>query len=800
MTRTTTAIRTIDWARAKTFPPFTRVAVLGAGTMGSQIAAHMANAGANVLLLDIAPGDGKDANSIVEGAFKRTRKLKPDPFFTPEIASRIELGNFDDDFARLADMEWIVEAVVERRDIKQGLMKRIEDVVGPDTVITSNTSGIPIREVAEGRSESFRKRFMGTHFFNPPRYLPLFELIPTEDTDWEIVERIAGFARTNLGKGVVVAKDSPYFIGNRIGIFAMMTAMKERVDNGFTIEEIDALTGPLVGHPKSATFRTADVVGLDVMKDVIDNLFEAVPGDEDRELFRSPRELDLLVENGALGAKTKAGFYRKEGKEIKSIDAASGAYESAQPLDLPDLEAIRSVGGLHKRLNALFEADSRAGGFFRRTTLSLLSYAARRIPEITESPADVDRAISWGFGWKMGPFQMWDALGFDRVVRAMKSESYPLPDWIATMESSGRTSFYSASGVYIPSIDGDERVVTPADESGLAPAKAHSENVLWKNDEAALLDMDDGVALLEFRSKANTLGQHVVRAVFDVIDRVESDRNIRGLVIANEGANFSVGANLGELGMALLAGQMAQLEESVNSFQQMIQRVRYATKPVVVTVHQRVLGGGAEMVMACENPVAAAESYIGLVELGVGLIPAGTGTMRLAAQASAAAPNGFASEIQSLLGRSFQQVAMAQVATSARHAQEMGYLSESARIVMRAERRISVACSEVKRLSDGGYMPPSRQEKFKVLGKQGRATLEVVAYQFHQGRYISDYDLRLARDVAYVMTGGDLSGLSVVSPQYVLDLEREVFLRLLGEKKTQERIRYLLENNKPLRN
>jgi 3-hydroxyacyl-CoA dehydrogenase len=800
MTQSTTATRSIDWKRASTGRPFTRVAVLGAGTMGSQIAAHFANAGASVLLLDIAPDGTDNRNAVVETAFKRTKKLKPAPFFTSEVADRIELGNFEDDFDRISEVDWVIEAVVERLDIKQSLMKRVEETIGPDTVVSSNTSGIPIRDVASGRSASFRSRFLGTHFFNPPRYLPLFELIPTDDTDWDVVERVANFARVHLGKGVVVAKDSPYFIGNRIGIYAMMVAIRERTENGFSIEEIDALTGPLVGHPKSATFRTADVVGLDVMKAVIDNLYAAVPDDEERELFCCPEDLNLLVKNGALGAKTRAGFYRKEGKEIKSFNPETGSYESARELNLPELDEIRAAGSLPERMKALFASQSREGDFFRRSTLSLLSYAARRIPEITGSPANVDMAICWGFGWRMGPFQMWDALGFQTVLSAMKDGGYDLPQWIEEMKEGGQTSFYSSGRVYVPSSGSAEKVTQPADEAGLAPVKAHPDRTIWKNEEAGLLDMGDGVALLEFRSRVNTLGQKVVEGVFEAIERVENDPDLRGMVIGNEGSNFSVGANLGEVAMALVAGKFDLLEKSVDRFQQMIQRVHYAEKPVVVAVHQRALGGATEITMACTHPVAAAESYIGLVELGVGLIPAGTGTMRLAALASGAAPNGFASEIQASLARYFKQIAMAQVATSAREAQDMGYLSGSASVVMRAERRFSVAKSEVIRLSEQGYMPPSIQEKFSVLGRQGAAALEIMAYQFHQGRYMSDYDLRLATDVAYVMTGGGLSGLSMVDPQYVLDLEREVFLRLLGEKKTQDRIRYLLENNKPLRN
>lgn len=770
--------------------------------MGAQIAAHLANAGLQVCLLDIAPKEGANKNAIVEKQFKAATKKKPDPFFTKDAAKRIKLGNFDEHFSWLETVDWVIEAVVERLDIKLQVMKRIEDVARDDAIISTNTSGIPIREIGQHCSENFRKRLLGTHFFNPPRYLKLLELIPTVDTDPNVLARVAEFGRIHLGKGIVIANDVPYFVGNRIGIYGMMGAMDYFIRGEYSIEEIDALAGPLIGRPKSAMFRTADVVGLDVMLDVANNLYEKAADDESRETFKAPELLKQLVAQGALGAKTRAGFYKKEGKVIRSINPETGQYEDPKPLNVGDLNAIKQAGALPARMQALYEDEGRAGRFFRATTLDMLGYSARRIPEITANPANVDRAIRWGFGYEMGPFETWDALGFERLLDDMKAQGVELPAWIDEMAAKGVTQFYREEGgmrqVYVPSEGGYVDDPRPADEFGLAAVKTDATRELWSNEEAGLLDLGEGVALFEFRSKANTLGQSVMKGLVDVIDRVENDPNLRGIVIGNEGKNFSVGANLGEMAVAVVQGQFNLISAYLEQFQQTIQRIRYAAKPVVVTVHQRALGGGCEMAIACPNPVAAAESYMGLVELGVGLIPAGTGTMRLAALADRQAVE-YDSHLQPLVQKYFEAVAMASVATSARQAQEMGYLAPHACIVMNAERRFHVARQEVLRLSEQGYLPPPLMP-IKVLGRPGGAALSIGVYQFHQGRFISDYDRYLADRLAYVITGGDLSGPQEVTEDYLLGLEREVFLGLLGEKKTQERIEYLLKTNKPLRN
>lgn len=783
--------------------PFRTAAVLGAGVMGSQIAAHLANAGLTVHLLDVTPEsigrDGKP-NDLVEGAWKSAQKLNPDPFMGEAPKRRVTLGNFDDDFERIAEADWIIEVVVERLDVKRDVMARIEEHAREDAIISTNTSGLPIGDITEGRSDDFKRRFLGTHFFNPPRYLRLFEVIPTEHTDEAVLERVTHFARVHLGKGIVLAKDTPNFIGNRIGVYAMMQALREFTEGRFTIEEIDQLTGSLIGHPRSATFRTADVVGLDTLRHVATNLYDAIPDDESREAFQVPDVLDRLVEKKHLGQKSKAGFYKKEGKTIRSINPESMEYEDPRESDL-DASGFKG-GSLADRLGKLYDDDGRAGDFFRRTTLDLLGYAARRIPEIADRPSDIDKAIRWGFGWEMGPFEMWDALGVDRIREALAEHDIETPDWVADVPSDG---FYTERNgvrhVWTPGESDYTADPAPADEWGLTYIKQDEQKTLWKNSEAALLDLGEGVALFEFRSKANSLGREVMEGLSEVIDKVENDRDLRGMVIGNEGGNFSVGANLGEVAMAVMMGQMDQVGSFLKGFQDTIQKVRYASKPVVVTTHQRVLGGGCEMTMACPHPVAAAETYIGLVELGVGLIPAGCGTMMMAAKAAEAAPNrDRPSEIQPFLRQHFEAIAMAKVATSAHQAQEMRILPPEAVIVMNAERRFHVAKHEVIRLSEQGYLPPPVRSRIPVLGALGRAQFEVALYQFQEGNYVSEYDRFLAQRLAWVMTGGDLTGPAEVHEDYLLELEREVFLSLLGEEKTQARIQSILTTNKPLRN
>ena len=795
--------RSLHLSAPATRKPFRTAAVLGAGTMGAQIAAHLANAGLEVHLLDIAPDEGSP-NDVVERGFKQARKASPDPFFTDEVAERIYLGNFEDHFDRIGEVDWVLEAVVERMDIKRDVHARIEEHARADAVISTNTSGLPIHEIAEGRSEGFKRRFLGTHFFNPPRYLKLLEVVPTGRTEPSVVERVAQFGRLRLGKGIVVANDVPYFIGNRIGIFAQMQAIRHYTGGDYTIEEVDTLTGQLQGHPKSATFRTADVVGLDVLVDVTNNLYEKAEDDESREAFQVPDVLQKLVDEGRKGAKSGEGFYKKVDGEILSLDSASFEYTSAEEMDLGDVKSIKKAGDLSARLTALYQDTGRAGEFFRSTTLETLGYSARRIGEITDNPADVDRAIRWGFGWEMGPFEKWDALGLETALNGMEHRDIEVPQWIYDMKDAGATSFYRTDAgtreVYVPGEGGYVADPTPSDELRLDPIKANPSNELWTNGDAALLDVGDNVALFEFRSKANSLGRDVMEGLRECIRKVENDPDLRGLVIGNEGKNFSVGANLAEMAMAAAQGKFDLIDGYIDGFQQTIQQIRYATKPVVVATHQKVLGGGCEMAMACTNPVVSAETYIGLVELGVGLIPAGTGTMRMAAHAARRAPTDNPSDIQPFLRKYFETMAMAEVAESGPQGIEKGFLPEHTRIVMNADRRLHVAKQEVMRLSEEGYVPPPVMNKIKVLGEKTLATFKVALHQYKEGGYISEYDEFLATKLGHVLCGGELSSPQEVHEDYLIELEREIFLSLLGEEKTMARVQHMLENNKPLRN
>ncbi|MDJ0706757.1 MAG: 3-hydroxyacyl-CoA dehydrogenase NAD-binding domain-containing protein [Leptolyngbyaceae cyanobacterium MO_188.B28] len=789
------------------FKPFRTAAVLGAGVMGTQIAAHLANVGLTVHLLDIPAKDG-EKNKIVETAFKKALKQTPPIFYTEKTARRVILGNFDEHFNRIADVDWVIEAVVENLDIKQQLMERVEKEINDQAVISSNTSGLPIQAIAQGRSDSFRSRFMGVHFFNPPRYLKLLELIPTEDTHPQVLKRMQWFGRLHLGKGTVVAKDTPNFIANRIGVYVSMLGLDAFINQGYTIEEIDTLTGTLAGRPRSGTFRTADLVGLDTLMYVADNLYPSIPHDESRDMFQVPDLLRKLVETGTLGAKTRQGFYKKVDKEILSLNLKTLAYEAAKPLKLGKIDAIKEIKDLPERLRALYQDSGRAGAFFRQSILKTLSYSACRIPEIADNPADIDRAMRWGFGWELGPFQIWDALGFETVLSDMKAANIPMPDWLEKMRQTGAGSFYwNGHGVYGPVGQVYELMQTCPDEIKLSKLKSDPERTLWENSEAALIDLGDGVVLFEFRSKGNTLSTKVVEGLNQALDRLETD-DCCGLVIGNDEPNFSLGANLAEMGALAMKDRFnpftkrseSGIAQVIVQFQTLMQRIHYFPKPIVAAVQGRALGGGCELAMACPQVVAAAESYIGLVELGVGLIPGAGGIMRMAAIAAERAATDSHQHIQPFLKSAFETIAMAKVANSAYEAKELGFLSPSAQIVINADRRLYVAKQEVLRLDREGYYPPAERNAVRVLGRPARTVFEHAAYIMLQGGFISEYDRYLADRLAYVITGGDLTAPALVHEDYLLQLERETFLPLLDQKKTQERVMHLLKTKKPLRN
>jgi 3-hydroxyacyl-CoA dehydrogenase len=757
----------------------------------------LANAGLTVQLLDL-PAQTGHKNASVEASFKKALKLSPPIFFTDRVAHRIRLGNFDEHFDRLANVDWAIEAVVERLDIKQQLMERLETVVREDTIISTNTSGLPIHAIAEGRSDSFRRRFLGTHFFNPPRYLKLLELIPTADTDPQVLERMQWFGHLHLGKGVVIAKDTPNFIGNRIGTYAIMLGLKAWTEQGYTIEEVDTLTGTLVGRPKSATFRTADLVGLDTLWYVTKNLYPAIPHDESREMFQVPAVLDKLVATGTLGAKSGQGFYKKQAGQLLSLNRETLAYEPPQPMNLGTVETLSKLP-LQERLRTLYRDTSRAGTLFRQMTLELLGYSARRIPEIADSPVDLDRAMRWGFGWELGPFELWDALGVETVLADMKTAGITAPPQLEDMLHDGATSFYGHDhSVYQP---GQKYVPMelPTDEIDLTALKADPKHTLWQNSEAALLDLGDGVVLYEFRSKGNTLSLEVVKGLTEVLDLLETN-SYKGLVIGNGSAHFSGGANLAEIGMMAQSGNFDAIADLIVQFQSILQRIRYAPKPVVAAIQGRALGGGCELVMACPQVVAAAETYIGLVELGVGLIPGAGGIMRTVARVAERSASSSPSQIQPFLQSAFETIAMAKVSSSAYEAQYMGYLPCDTRILMNGDRRLFVAKAEVLHLDRVGYAPPPEQTAITVLGRPARAVLEQIAYVFEQGGFASEYDRYLANKLAYVMTGGEVTGPTLVHEDYLLQLERENFLPLLSQPKTQERVAHMLKTKKPLRN
>jgi 3-hydroxyacyl-CoA dehydrogenase len=752
------------------FKPFRTAAVLGAGVMGSQIAAHLANAGLTVHLLDLA-GKGSNKNELVETSFKKALKLSPPIFFTEKTARRVIVGNFDEHFDSVAAVDWVIEAVVENLDIKQKLMERLESVIRSDTIVSTNTSGLPIDAIAQGRSESFRQRFLGTHFFNPPRYLKLLEIIPTADTDPQVLERMKWFGELHLGKGVVVAKDTPNFIANRIGMYVTMLGL-QALTQGYTIEEIDTLTGTIAGRPKSATFRTADLVGLDTLMYVASNLYPAIPHDESREVFRVPELLRKLVETGTLGAKTGQGFYKKQDRQILSLNPETLAYEPAKPLNLGDIEAIGKIPDLGDRLRALYRDRSRAGAFFRESILKTLSYAACRIPEIADSPTDIDKAMRWGFGWELGPFEIWDVLGFETVLADMKAAGMTVPEWAEV--KSQKSKVKSENLIF------DSRLP-----------------LIWQNPEAALLDMGDGVVLYEFRSKGNTLSLQVVDGLTEVLDLLEND--YRGLVIGNSSAHFSGGANLAEMAMMAQSG-LGAIADLIVKFQTLLQRIHYFPKPIVAAIQGRVLGGGCELVMACPQVVAAAETYIGLVELSVGLIPGAGGIMRSVTWAADRAATEAPHHIQPFLRRVFETIGMAKVSNSAAEAQELGFLPPTARILMNGDRRLEVAKEEVLCSDRAGYASPPERNAIMVLGRPGRAMLDYAADTLYRGGFISEYDRYLANRLAYVMAGGELSAPALVDENYLLQLEREAFLPLLSQPKTQERIAHTLKYKKPLRN
>jgi 3-hydroxyacyl-CoA dehydrogenase len=774
-----------------------RVAVLGAGTMGAAIAAHAANAGLAVDLLDLD-------RDTVQGGFERMLAARPAALASPRLAERIRLGSFEEDLDRLADADWVVEAIVERLEPKQELLARVEKTMGPEAVVSSNTSGLPLASLAEGRSDDFRRRFLGTHFFNPPRYLKLVELIPTADTDPEVLEGMRAFVERVLGKGAVVAKDSPNFIANRLGSFAGMHDVRYALEHGYPIEEVDALTGPLVGRPKTATFRLFDQVGLDIMVDVAGNLYELAPDDESREVLPAPEPLRRMLEARKLGNKTGGGFYRRGKRDGQTVfdvlDLDTLEYRPAATPDLPIVAAARDHDDLGDRLRFLLaKADEDRGArYLRDTLLPSLAYAARRVPEIADSLVEVDHAVEWGFGYQLGPFRAWDAIGVADGVAQMEALGIEVPAWVREMLAAGHQSFYRDGQVYSPLTRGYEPVPADPEAIDLEAGKARGAEVA-ANGSASLVDLGDGVLCFELHAPASAIDAAVVELGARALQELESGR-WAGMVIASQARNFCVGANLGEVGMAAYQGLHDQVAEAVKGLQDVLMGLRFAPRPVVAAPHGQTLGGGAEIVLAADRVVATLETYIGLVEVGVGVIPAGGGCKellrRIVTPAMRAAPD---APVLPFAQRVFETIGLAKVATSAVEARELGFLEEHDVVVLDADHQLAAAKREVLDLADA-YTPPAREASVYAAGLPVLAALELGVQTLQWAGQASEHDGVVARHLARVLCGGELSLGQWVSEQHILDLELEAFLALLEEPKTMERIQGFLMTGKVVRN
>jgi 3-hydroxyacyl-CoA dehydrogenase len=790
-----------------------KVAVIGSGIMGSGIACHFANIGVDVLLLDIVPRELTDAeqkkgltlehkavrNRMVNDHLTFALKSKPSPIYHPSFAQRITTGNTTDDLAKIKDVDWIIEVVVERLDIKKQVFEQIEKYRKPGTLITSNTSGIPIHFMSEGRSEDFQKHFCGTHFFNPARYLKLFEIIPGPQTSSEILDFLNEYGEKFLGKTSVVAKDTPAFIGNRIGIFGIMSMFHNVKEMGFTVEEIDKLTGPVIGRPKSATFRTVDVVGLDTLVHVANGLYEGVPNDEAHSFFKLPEFVNKMLENKWLGSKSGQGFYKKEGKEILSLDLDTLQYRAAKKASFATLELTKSIDKPINRFKVLITGKDKAGEFYRKDFGGMFAYVANRIPEITDDLYKIDDAMKAGFGWENGPFEIWDAVGVEKGIELIKSLGKEPAAWVNEMLASGTKSFYSVKdgATYYYDITSKSQKKIPGQDAFIILNNIRESKKVWSNSGSIITDLGDGILNLEFQSKMNTIGGDVLQGINKAIDLAEKE--FSGLVIGNQAANFSVGANIGMIFMMAVEQEYDELNMAIKMFQDTMMRVRYSGIPVVVAPHGMTLGGGCEMSMHADKVVAAAETYIGLVEFGVGVIPGGGGSKEMALRASDLFRK---NDVElNVLQEYFLTVAMAKVSTSAHEAFDLGILQHGKDIVVvNKDRQIAEAKKQALILAEAGYTQPIKRKDVKVLGKQALGMFLVGTDQMQAGSYISEHDKKIANKLAYVMAGGDLSEATLVSEQYLLDLEREAFLSLCTERKTLERIQFMLTKGKPLRN
>ena len=795
-----------------------KVAVIGSGIMGSGIACHFANIGVEVLLLDIVPRelDEKEKamgltledkvvrNRLVNNSLGAALKSKPSPIYHQKFSQRITTGNLEDDISKVAKVDWIIEVVVERLDIKKKVFENLEKYRTPGTLITSNTSGIPIKFMSEGRSEDFQKHFCGTHFFNPARYLKLFEIIPGPETAPEVLEFLNGYGEKFLGKTSVIAKDTPAFIGNRIGIFSIQSLFHMVKEMGMTVEEVDKLTGPVIGRPKSATFRTVDVVGLDTLVHVANGIYENCPNDERHELFKLPDFINTMVENKWLGSKTNQGFYKKiKGKdgtsEILTLDLDTMDYRSKKSAKFATLELTKTIDKVVDRFKVLVAGKDKAGEFYRKSFAALFAYVSHRIPEITDELYKIDDAMKAGFGWENGPFQIWDAIGLDKGLAIMKDEGQEPAAWVAEMAASGINSFYSVKdgATYFYNIPTKTMDKVPGQDSFIILDNIRKSNEVFKNSGCVIEDLGDGILNIEFQSKMNTIGGDVLAGLNKAVDLAE--RDFQGLVIGNQAANFSVGANIGMIFMMAVEQEYDELNMAIKMFQDTMMRMRYSSIPTVSAPHGMCLGGGCELSLHADKVVAAAETYIGLVEFGVGVIPGGGGSKEFALRAADTFKK---NDVElNVLQEYFLTIGMAKVSTSAYEAYDLGILQKGKDIVVvNKDRQIATAKAHAKLMAEVGYTQPVKRKDIKVLGKQALGMFLVGTDAMEASNYISEHDQKIANKLAYVMAGGDLSEPTLVSEQYLLDLEREAFLSLCSERKTLERIQHMLKTGKPLRN
>lgn len=790
-------------------------AVIGSGVMGSGIAAHLANVGIPVLLLDRVPEQltpqeeaagltlehPKVRNRFAVSAMDKLAKTNPAPLYSEAFASRITPGNIEDDWAKLSQVDWIVEVIIENLQAKQELIAQIEKVWKPGTIVSSNTSGISINAMVANAGHEFKKNFLGTHFFNPPRYMKLLEIIPNEQTDPAIITFMSDFCEKKLGKGVVQAKDTPNFISNRIGTYGLLITLREMLAKGYTVEEVDAVTGPAMGRPKSATFRTLDLVGLDTFVHVANNVFELVTDPIEKDVFDTPAFLKDMVAKGWIGEKQGQGFYKKvktaDGKEIQALNLETMDYSASRKISSASLEASKQAKGTVAKIKALLGAKDRYSELAWNILKPVLLYAAETWNEISSNIVDIDNALKWGFNWELGPFETWDAIGLKRSVERMEAEGSTVPEWVKALIAAGHDSFYERKEGRTFAILNQELLEVESRPEIISLAALKQQNkVIRSNSGASLIDIGDGVACLEFNSPNNAIGADILTLIQQSVDEVRS--NYRGLVVANEGKNFCVGANLMLLLMEAQDGEWDEVDGIIRLFQNAMLKLKRLDKPVVAAPHKMTLGGGVEACMPADQTIFSAETYYGLVETGVGLIPAGGGCKELVLLASQQVRDPEV-DLQPWINAAFETVAMAKVSTSGHDTKRLGYMRTQDSVVVNPDHRIYEAKQAVLRMDAAGYTPPA-QEKIRVVGENGKAVMQVGAYTMRQGGYISAHDQLIANKLAHVLAGGNVPAGTLVTEQYMLDLEREAFLSLCGELKTQQRMQYMLSQGKALRN